>query len=198
MYVVIRRYKVDPANTEEIVRRAREGFIPLIARAPGFVGYRMARAENGDLITTSTFETRAQAEESVQTAAAWVRENIAALVPNPPEVTGGEVRVRHVASGVEPRYGIMRAYQGARNIDEATRRVEADLLPTLRQTPGLGSYTVLDAGGGTVVSLSAFQDREAAERSNEQVRAWAQENLREFLPNPPEVTRAEFLASQMR
>jgi len=198
MYVVVRRYKVDPGNTEEIVRRAREGFVPLIARAPGFVGYRIARAENGDLITTSTFETRAQAEESVQTAAAWVRENLAALMTSPPEVTGGEVRVRHVEAGVEPRYGVMRVYRGVTNIDEATRRVEADLAPTLRQTPGFGSYTVLDAGGGGVISLSVCRDREAAERSNEQVRAWAQEHLAEFAPNPPEVTRAEFLVSQTR
>ena len=47
------------------------------------------------MASTSVFEDQAGAESSTERAADWVRENLAELLPNPPEVTGGAV----VASG---------------------------------------------------------------------------------------------------
>jgi hypothetical protein len=47
------------------------------------------------MASVSVFEDRAGAENSTERAADWVRDNIAELIPNPPEVTTGEV----VASG---------------------------------------------------------------------------------------------------
>jgi hypothetical protein len=37
------------------------------------------------------FEDRAGAESSNERAAGWVRENLAELLPNPPQITAGEV-----------------------------------------------------------------------------------------------------------
>src|SRR5207244_2342775 len=93
-HTVIRRYKVDPGNVDEIISRAKQGFVPLISKAPGFRRYTMADAGGGELLTISTFETRQAALDSVRLAADWVKENLASLVPNPPEVTEGAVRVR--------------------------------------------------------------------------------------------------------
>ena len=39
MYVAVRRYQVKAGSMDEIVRRAQEGFVPLIRQAPGFVAY---------------------------------------------------------------------------------------------------------------------------------------------------------------
>jgi hypothetical protein len=39
----------------------------------------------------SIFEDRAEAEESNRIAAEWVGHNVAAMLPNPPEVIAGEV-----------------------------------------------------------------------------------------------------------
>ena len=47
------------------------------------------------MVSTSVFEDRAGAVESIKRAADFVRENLASLLPNPPQVTAGEV----VASG---------------------------------------------------------------------------------------------------
>jgi hypothetical protein len=44
-------------------------------------------------VTLSGFTTKSRAEESVKAAARFVKENLSALVPNPPEVTSGEVRI---------------------------------------------------------------------------------------------------------
>jgi hypothetical protein len=94
MYATVRRYEgvTDPA---EAGRRVAEGFVPLIKQIPGFVAYYWVDAGGGLMASTSVFEDRAGAEASTERAADWVQENIASLLPNPPQVTAGEV----VASG---------------------------------------------------------------------------------------------------
>ncbi|MEU7642327.1 hypothetical protein ACFXO2_37465 [Streptomyces sp. NPDC059152] len=62
---------------------------------PGFVAYYWINAGNGVMISTSVFQNQASAEKSVSKAADFVQHNLASLLPNPPQVTAGEV----VASG---------------------------------------------------------------------------------------------------
>jgi hypothetical protein len=90
MYAAVRRYGgvTDPA---EAGRRVKEGFVPLIREVPGFVAYYWIDAGDGAMVSTSVFEDRTGAEESTKRAADFVRENLASLLPNPPQVTAGEV-----------------------------------------------------------------------------------------------------------
>jgi hypothetical protein len=90
---VIRHYQVDAKNMGEIVSRAKSGFVPLVNKLPGFAAYTILDAGKGVLVTISGFATKAGAEESTKKAARWVNENLKQLVPHPPEVTAGEVRV---------------------------------------------------------------------------------------------------------
>src|SRR5919204_1933044 len=199
MHVVIRQYKVDSNATEEIVRRAREGFVPLISSAPGFVSYTMVDAGADGLITVSIFEDRAGAEESVRMAANWSRETLASLLPNPPQVTIGEVSIREIKENVRPGYGVMRRYKfNPGDVAEVTRRVREGLVPQITSAPGFGIYTVLDAGEGVVVSLSAFTDRASAEASTQQALAWAREHLGSFHPQPPQVISGEIKVREAR
>ena len=94
MYATIRRYEgvTDPG---EAGRRVNEGFVPLLKELPGLVAYYWVDAGGGMMVSTSVFEDQSGAEASIERAADWVRENIAELLPNPPEVATGEV----VASG---------------------------------------------------------------------------------------------------
>ncbi|QES51838.1 hypothetical protein DEJ50_32295 [Streptomyces venezuelae] len=94
MYAAVRRYEgvTDPAEAGRLVA---EGFVPLMRQVPGFVAYYWVDAGAGVMVSTSVFQDRAGAEESVSRAAAFVRENLASLLPNPPQVMSGEV----VASG---------------------------------------------------------------------------------------------------
>jgi hypothetical protein len=94
MYGTVRRYE-GVTDAAEAGRRVAEGFVPLIKQIPGFVAYYWVDAGGGVMASTSVFEDRAGAEASTEKAADWVRENIAPLLPNPPQVTAGEV----VASG---------------------------------------------------------------------------------------------------
>ena len=95
MYATVRRYEgvIDP---REVARRVAEGFVPLISQAPGFVAYHFLDAGGGTMISTTVCEDRASAEESDRRAAEFVREQLAPLIPNPPQITAGEV-VAHKA-----------------------------------------------------------------------------------------------------
>ena len=98
MYASVRRYEgIDPDSVDEIVRRAKEGFVPIVSKGPGFVAYYILDAGDGVLATISVFKDQAGAEESNRAAADWVKENLATLLPNPPEITAGEVRVHKAA-----------------------------------------------------------------------------------------------------
>lgn len=90
MYAVVRRYEgvTDPAETG---RRVNDGFVPLLRQIPGFVAYYWVDAGEGTMVSTSVFEDRAGAEESVKRAAEFVRASLASLLPNPPQITAGQV-----------------------------------------------------------------------------------------------------------
>ena len=91
MHVTIRRYQMDPASYDEVNRQVNEGFIPIIKDADGFLAYYVVDAGAGEIATVSVFEDQAGAEESVRMAADFIRQNLATLLPNPPEITAGEV-----------------------------------------------------------------------------------------------------------
>src|SRR5579859_4740235 len=176
MYVAIRDYQVDPSNVAEIARRAESGFAPIISSVPGFVSYALVDCGNGRVVTTSFFDDQAGAEESVQKASGWVKENLGPLVPNPPKVTSGEVVVRKVGQGGTAGYGVMRRFQvDAGQIAEITRRVQDGLIPILSSVPGFVTYSAIDAGNGVAVSLSAFQDQASAEASTQKAAEWAKQ-----------------------
>ena len=90
MYAVVRRYEgvTDPA---EAGRQVNEGFLPLLRQVQGFVAYYWVDAGGGVMVSTSVFQDPAGAEESTERAGEFVRERLASLLPNPPQVTAGEV-----------------------------------------------------------------------------------------------------------
>ncbi|MEU9368162.1 hypothetical protein AB0D71_26420 [Streptomyces avermitilis] len=90
MYAAVRRYEgvTDPA---EAARLVNEGFVRLLRQVPGFVAYYWIDAGDGVMISTSVFQDRAGAEESISRASDFVRDNLASLLPNPPQVMAGAV-----------------------------------------------------------------------------------------------------------
>ena len=97
MYGSIRRYKTSPGAAAELAQRVNQGFVPIISKAPGFVAYYVVDAGNDVVASVSVFQDQAGAEESNRMAAGWVKENIASLLPGPPEITAGAVTVHKTA-----------------------------------------------------------------------------------------------------
>ncbi len=100
MHTAIRQYQVDPGSVDEITRGINEDLLPLIKDVPGFRAYYALDAGDGRIASVSVFEDRAGAEESTRVVADWVRQNMASLFPNPPEVLEGEVVAHDAASAV--------------------------------------------------------------------------------------------------
>ena len=90
MYASVRRYEgvTDPP---EAGRRTADGFVPLIKDVPGLVAYHFADAGGGVMISMSVYEDQSGAEEASKREGEWDAENLAELMPNPPEITAGEV-----------------------------------------------------------------------------------------------------------
>jgi hypothetical protein len=101
MYAAIRQYQVA-GSADEAIRGINEGFLPIIKGAPGFHAYYALDAGGGRLATVSVFEDQAGAEESIRMAADWTRQNMALLLPNPPEVLQGEVGAHEKAVSAGP------------------------------------------------------------------------------------------------
>src|SRR6476659_9396582 len=82
----------------------------------------------------------------------------------------------------------MRRYQTkSTNADEITRRVQTGLLPILSRQPGFHWYKAVDAGNDTIVSLSAYDSRSAAESANQAAAGWVKDNLADLV-GPVDVT----------
>ena len=96
MYAEIRRHQVDPGSVDEVIRDVKEVFLPVISRTPGFTDYYVLNAGDGLIVTVSVFQDRAAAEESNREAEDFRRRTLSPSIdPNPGQVTGGEVVLRH-------------------------------------------------------------------------------------------------------
>ena len=192
MYGVIRQYRVDSSIVDETIRRAGEEFAALISNSPGFVSYTMLDAGAEGLITLSTFEDEARAEESVKMAGTWIKENLDDLLHVAPQVTRGQFSIRNVPEAGQQAYFVLRRYKfDPSQVEEIIRRVSTGLAPLLSKARGFAGYGVVDAGEGVVVSISAFSDQAAAETSNKMALGWIKTNLAELAPKVPSVITAE-------
>jgi hypothetical protein len=98
MHAAIRIYQVDPGSVDELRRGVNEGLLPIIKDVYGFQAYYALDVGGGRLASVSVFDDQAGAEESTRMAADWIRQNMASLAPNPPEVLEGEVFANEAAS----------------------------------------------------------------------------------------------------
>jgi heme-degrading monooxygenase HmoA len=90
MYLAIRRYRLDAPVGQEVIDRANAGLAPLLRQQSGFHAYITVKVSDTDVFSVSLFETEESMTAANETAAKWVRENLAALVPRPPEITAGQ------------------------------------------------------------------------------------------------------------
>lgn len=92
MYAMIRKYQFEQRNRGEIDRKVREGFVPLLKKAPGFVAYYWLDTGEGSGASLTVFQDKAGAEESVGIASNFVRQHLAGVTISSPEIIQGEVQ----------------------------------------------------------------------------------------------------------
>jgi hypothetical protein len=92
MYVAVRHFE-GVSDPQKVAPVAEEGFVPIISELPGFVAHYTVDAGDGVIVGISVFEHKDAEEESTFLAGEFVEEHLAPLMPNPPQVTAGEVVV---------------------------------------------------------------------------------------------------------
>ena len=63
-------------DADDLARRAEEGILPILKSQPGFKAYSVAIGD-GEVLSLSVWETRADAEAGSEVVASWVAENMA-------------------------------------------------------------------------------------------------------------------------
>jgi hypothetical protein len=96
MFTSIRKYRVKPRSAEELARRVRESFVPIVSQMPGFRGYYLLDGGRDVLITISMFDTVDEAAESNAKSADWVRNNVLEFTKGMPEVMIGNALIAEV------------------------------------------------------------------------------------------------------
>ena len=111
---------------------------------------------------------------------------------------GGKVRVvGHYHDGRKEQRmfaAIRRYHTDPDSINEVTRKVNEGFVPLISEMPGFVAYFAMDAGQGEYGTISVFEDQASAEESNRAAEEWADENLSELLPTPPEYAAGEVVS----
>src|SRR4028118_182710 len=74
-------------------------------------------------------------------------------------------------------YATVRRYEGVTDPGEMVRVLKDEGLveDVLRPIPGFVSYSAMDAGGGTFMTITVYENQSNAEESNERVAEWVQQ-----------------------
>ena len=88
MFISVRRYR-EVEVSDELIAKARDGILAVLAAQPGFRGYHVVDGGDGNLVSISMFDSAEAAARSNEVAAAWVKElNSPAMPPAVDQVSG--------------------------------------------------------------------------------------------------------------
>jgi hypothetical protein len=76
-YTRLSTYDIVKGTFPELTAIAEKGILPMFVKEPGFVDYGLVNTGNNKVVAISIWETRDEAQHSVDVAATWVKSNIA-------------------------------------------------------------------------------------------------------------------------
>lgn len=225
-FASVRRYEgIDPADIDDLNQYVIEGFLPLIRETPGYIGYYLLPADEGVLVAVSLFETQEQASSSNELARDFVAENLAPLLPNPPQIIEGRVELEFVElladmdmdmaaesadeahtddmmadeDGISALFASVRIYDdyNMENLDETSERAREIFLPQLREAPGFFGYYTVTNGVDMLVAMNIFASEAASLASNDMASDFVAEHLAEFDLGTPSVTSGYVSAASL-
>jgi prophage DNA circulation protein len=91
MHLTIRKYRKFEGDKNQIAELVNREFVPMLSKIDGFEDFYVMFADDGTLTSVSVFRDARGGEESVRTAARWVEQKLAKVLPEKPEVISGEV-----------------------------------------------------------------------------------------------------------
>jgi heme-degrading monooxygenase HmoA len=76
-HIRLATYAMTKGTPEEVADLAASGMLEAFQRHEGFIGYSVAKIDDGHILSISVWRSHQDAEEAVALAADWVAENIA-------------------------------------------------------------------------------------------------------------------------
>jgi hypothetical protein len=191
VHVTIRKYADKAAPIGGLVPSVRDGYVPLLRRAPGFRGYCAVASEDGHVVSLTVFDDRRTAARADDRLREAVASSLRDLLPNPPEEMAGEALLHEVAKvrrGGEPgMFATVRVFEGVGPREKVVPLAREHVFLTITGAPGFRGYYALlderDASRGASASL--FDTREHAMEAN--ARVVSAMRGRRIAPSPPSV-----------
>jgi hypothetical protein len=78
MFASVRRYRLEAGSIDDLLHLVDTDFAESVQEMDGFVEYQVLECGNGEIVTITTFHDRRSAEVSMEMAADWVRDTLAA------------------------------------------------------------------------------------------------------------------------
>ena len=91
------------------------------------------------------------------------------------------------------RYGLLTREP----VEKVLQGIREGFIPIIKDQPGFLAYYALGSGDGTFTSISIFEHRAGAEKSNKMAVDWVGKNLINTLPTSPEIIVGEVGAHEL-
>jgi hypothetical protein len=82
-------------------------------------------------------------------------------------------------------FASVRISDGVTDIEAVSSAAETRIAPLLQKHDGMVSYTLVNVGHGSVISIGIFETREQAAEAHRMVRELAQTELKHLMPRLP-------------
>ena len=91
-------------------------------------------------------------------------------------------------------FATIRKYEGVGNINVIALAAKEQFFPLFEKLSGFVSYTLVDTGDNSVMSVIIFETRDQAEAANTAVRELVQQILSRVVPNPATIVIGKVMA----
>ena len=78
MFASVRRYRLKSGSIDDLLHLVDTDFAETVQEMDGFLEYQVLECGNGEIVTITTFRDRNSAQASMEMAADWVRDTLAA------------------------------------------------------------------------------------------------------------------------
>jgi quinol monooxygenase YgiN len=79
MFMSIRRYRVDPAQRDEVVAIVDEGWADHLRNEPGFLSYHVVATADNELLSMTACQDEETLEKVIQKSGEWVGTHLSGL-----------------------------------------------------------------------------------------------------------------------